>query len=82
MVKLVRSQSKAGAEALYDQYSPVLFLAIIRICQKATAEIILEKTFVQIWNTIDLFDEQEKPLLAWILSIAKTAARESESLKL
>ena len=83
MVKLIQSQSKAGAEALYDQYKPVLFLTIIRIvCRKDAAEIILEKSFVQIRATIALFDEQEKPLLTWMLNIAKKAAQESKNLKL
>lgn len=75
MVKLIRSQSKEGAEALYDQYAPVLFLATIRIvCQKDAAEKILGKSFVQIWTTIGLFNEQEKPLLAWMLAIVKATA--------
>lgn len=83
MVKLIRSQSKAGAESLYDQYAAVLNLVILRIvCQKHDADIIMEKTFVQIWTTIDLFNEQEKTILGWMLTIAKTAASGEQSPKL
>jgi len=72
LINRIRNKDKIGAEALYDQYSPVLMLIIFRITNdKNTTDVILEKTIVQIWQTIDLYNEQEKSLLSWMAAIAR-----------
>jgi DNA-directed RNA polymerase specialized sigma24 family protein len=76
-LRLIRSRSRTGAEALYDQYAKILGFAIFRIIQqKELTDIILEKTICKIWDSADHYNEQEMPLLTWMLAIAKRLARE------
>lgn len=71
----IRAKTRPGAEALYDQYAMVLRFAIFRILRKQElTNNILEKTFCEIWDTAGLYNEQERPLLAWMLGIAKNEA--------
>ncbi|RKR83719.1 hypothetical protein BDD43_3933 [Mucilaginibacter gracilis] len=81
LLQLLRSRSITGAEALYDQYAPILGLAIFRIVgQKELTHIILEKTICKIWDTVVLYNEQETSLLNWMLNTAKTLAKEAIAL--
>jgi|GEM_PF-5485479 len=76
-LQMIRSRSRAGAEALYDQYAQVLSLAIFRIVhEKALTEIILEKTICKISDSADDYNKNELLLLTWMLAIAKQLARE------
>ncbi|EHQ26121.1 hypothetical protein [Mucilaginibacter paludis] len=77
VLKLIRAKSRAGAEALYDQYAVVLRFAIFRIAGETdNTDIILEKAICKIWDSADLYNEHELPLLAWMLGIAKGLAKE------
>jgi DNA-directed RNA polymerase specialized sigma24 family protein len=77
LLKLIRAKSRIGAEALYDQYSPVLRLVIFRIVrQKDITDIVLEKTIHKIWDTSAHYNEQQVPLLTWMLIIAKSISKE------
>ena len=77
LLLLIRSRSRAGAEALYDQYAKILSLAIFRIVrQKELTDVILEKTICKIWDTAAQYNEQEEPLLTWMLAIAKGLVKE------
>jgi DNA-directed RNA polymerase specialized sigma24 family protein len=76
LLQLIRAKSRAGAEALYDQYALVLRLAIFRIVQqRELTDTVLEKTIFKIWDTIRLYN-QDLPLLTWMLAIAKGLAKE------
>jgi DNA-directed RNA polymerase specialized sigma24 family protein len=71
IIKLIKGKTNAAPEAFYDQYAQVLWLAISRrIPEKENAEMVFEQTFVRIWNSIDLYNEQDKTLLAWMMAIA------------
>lgn len=75
LLLLIRTKTRPGAEALYDQYARVLGLTIFRIVQrKEITDMLLEKTIHQIWDTIDQYNEQELPMLTWMLAIAKGIA--------
>ena len=75
LLQAIRAKSRIGAEALYDQYAKVLSLAIFRIVRDRTlTDTVLERTIHQIWDDAALYNEQEVPLLAWMLSIAKKIA--------
>jgi hypothetical protein len=81
LLQLLRSHSSIGAEALYDQYAKILGLAIFRIVgQKELTHLILEKTICKIWDTAVLYNEQETSLLNWMLTTAKTLAKEAITL--
>lgn len=77
VVRLVRLKGRAGAEALYDRYAIALLVAIIRIVpQKEMAEDTLEKTFIKIWNTFDLYSPKNQKLFTWMIRIARDKAKE------
>ncbi|TSJ35884.1 hypothetical protein FO440_23470 [Mucilaginibacter corticis] len=78
LLKLIRAKSRVGAEGLYDQYAVVLRLAIFRITgDRDLSNIVLEKTLHKIWDSAALYNEQETPLLTWMLVIAKGLALEN-----
>jgi DNA-directed RNA polymerase specialized sigma24 family protein len=80
LIQLVRARKKAGAEALYDQYAKVLHFAVFRIVpQEELADELLEKVFVEIWDNFGLYNEQDLPLLSWMLAITKSLARQQRS---
>jgi DNA-directed RNA polymerase specialized sigma24 family protein len=75
LVQQMQAKSRRGAEALYDEYAKVLGLVIFRIlCDRHQTDLILEKTIHHIWNSADQYNEQQAPLLAWMLGIAKNLA--------
>jgi DNA-directed RNA polymerase specialized sigma24 family protein len=74
-VKLFVSKSILAAETLYDRYAKVLRLTIFRIVPvRNAAEEILQQTFLEIWNGIDLFSQQKEKLVTWMLQIARRLA--------
>jgi DNA-directed RNA polymerase specialized sigma24 family protein len=80
LLRLIRSQKKEGAEALYDQYARVLGLAIFRIIQnRRQTENLLEEALVFIWNKTAQYTEQDKPLLTWTLEITKGIAKKKSA---
>jgi DNA-directed RNA polymerase specialized sigma24 family protein len=81
LIEMVRSKQRAGAEALYDLYSQALFLAIIRIIPKREiAEDILEQTYLEAWHSIGFYNIRNGRLLTWMMSIARSLAREAKEL--
>lgn len=77
VLQLIRTRNRAGAEALYDQYTAVLRLAIFRITKdKDLTDILFEKALCKIWDTFDLYDEQKQALLTWMLSVTKNLANQ------
>ncbi len=76
LVKLMLSKNRAGAEALYDRYAHVLFLAIIRISpQKHIAESILQQTYAKAWHSFENYAPEKQTVLAWMMSIARNIAK-------
>jgi len=74
-LQAIRTKSRVGAEALYDQYAKVLSLAIFRIVRnRDLTDLILEKTIHYIWDNTALYNEQQAPLLTWMLGIGKNLA--------
>jgi len=77
LLQMIRHKTKAGAAALYDQHAQVLSLAIFRIVQqRSITDILLQKAVAQIWDTANQYNENELPLLAWMLAISKNVAQE------
>jgi RNA polymerase sigma-70 factor (ECF subfamily) len=75
LLSAIATRDPAAAAALYDKYAPTLYKVI---CCKtgncAKAEKILEKTFTTIWNNIHDYHNQDKRLLLWMVSIARSHA--------
>lgn len=74
---LVRLQSRdpqALAE-LYDHYGRMVFGLILRIVQdRATAEDLVQETFLRVWNRVGGFDSQQGAVGPWLLAVARNRA--------
>ena len=78
LVRLISLKSRAGAEVLYDRYAMVLLLVIIRIVPgKKEAEGVLEQTYIKVWNSFDLYIQQNEKLLPWMIVIARNLAKDA-----
>jgi RNA polymerase sigma-70 factor (ECF subfamily) len=69
-------QRDASAMAdLYDKYGGLLYSVILRsVGNQATAEDLLQETFLRIWNRIHTFDTERGRLEGWIVTIARNRA--------
>lgn len=80
LVQLIRAGGLPGAEALYDTYSRLICLVVIRIIpHQALAEQVIQATFLQIFNSIDDYDIGKEKIYTWIVTIAKTLAFEAKT---
>jgi RNA polymerase sigma-70 factor (ECF subfamily) len=69
-------QRDAGAMSeLYDKYGGLLYSVILRsVANAATAEDLVQETFLRIWNRIHTFDVERGRLEGWIVTIARNRA--------
>jgi RNA polymerase sigma-70 factor (ECF subfamily) len=66
------SGSKIAFERLYHTYGAQLMGYILKVApDKKAAEEILQKTFVEIWNSKHEYDASGQSLFIWMLHIAK-----------
>lgn len=71
----MRNREKIAMEALYDMYSASLYGVIFRIVtDTATAEDVLQDTFVKIWNSFGGYDADKGRLFTWMVNIARNLA--------
>ena len=67
-----------GAEALYDKYSSTLFKVICsNLKNKELAEVILQQTFLKVWNSFEQYHAQNGRLGIWMMGIARNLSREA-----
>lgn len=75
LVLALRQREKIAVEALYDMYSSSLFGVISRIViDTATAEDVLQDTFVKIWNSFTTYSTEKGRLFTWMVNIARNLA--------
>lgn len=71
----LRNREKVAVEALYDMYSSSLYGVICRIVvDTATAEDVLQETFVKIWNSFSAYSTEKGRLFTWMVNIARNLA--------
>jgi RNA polymerase sigma factor (sigma-70 family) len=71
----LRKQDEAAFEYMYDQYSPALYGAILRLVpDPLQAEEILHDTFLKIWSKIQTYDPSKGRFFTWIVNIARHLA--------
>jgi len=69
------NREKIAIEALYDMYSSSLYGVISRIItDTATAEDLLQETFVKIWNSFSAYSAEKGRLFTWMVNIARNLA--------
>jgi RNA polymerase sigma factor (sigma-70 family) len=72
LVLALRNREKIAIEALYDMYSSSLYGVISRIViDTATAEDVLQDTFVKIWNSFSSYSADKGRLFTWMVNIAR-----------
>jgi RNA polymerase sigma factor (sigma-70 family) len=75
LVLSLRNREKIAIEALYDMYSASLFGVISRIViDTATAEDVLQETFVKIWHSFSGYSSEKGRLFTWMINIARNLA--------
>jgi len=72
LIRALRNREQIAAEALYDMYSASLYGVISRIViDTATAEDVLQDTFVKIWNSFSSYSAEKGRLFTWMVNIAR-----------
>ena len=75
LVAALRNREKIAVEALHDMYSASLYGVISRIViDTATAEDVLQDTFVKIWNSFTSYSADKGRLFTWMVNIARNLA--------
>jgi RNA polymerase sigma-70 factor (ECF subfamily) len=75
LVLALRNREKVAIEALYDMYSSSLYGVISRIItETATAEDVLQETFVKIWHSFSSYSTEKGRLFTWMVNIARNLA--------
>lgn len=73
-ISLQQSQPEVLA-LLYDAYAPVLLGLITRIVRNSqTAELVLQETFLAIWQQRTTYKAAQCGLLTWMIMVAKETA--------
>ncbi len=71
----LKNREKIAVEALYDMYSASLYGVISRIItDTATAEDVLQETFVKIWHSFASYSTEKGRLFTWMVNIARNLA--------
>ena len=71
----LRNREKIAIEALYDMYSSSLYGVISRIIiDTATAEDVLQETFVKIWHSFAGYSTEKGRLFTWMVNVARNLA--------
>ena len=72
MVLALKNRERIAIEALYDMYSASLYGVISRIINDtATAEDVLQETFVKIWHSFSGYNAEKGRLFTWMVNIAR-----------
>ena len=78
LLRLVLAREPQGAEVLYDTYSKLVLLVIVRIIpQQALAEQLLESALIQVWNSADSYRMEDERFYTWVVRIARNLASEA-----
>jgi RNA polymerase sigma factor (sigma-70 family) len=75
LVLALKNREKIAIEALYDMYSSSLYGVISRIIiDTATAEDVLQETFVKIWHSFSSYSTEKGRLFTWMVNVARNLA--------
>lgn len=70
LYSLLVKKDREGFDYLYDKYCSLLYgLTLQSSCLKEYSDEIIELTFINIYNSIHLFQSQEIRLNIWIISV-------------
>ena len=72
--RLKRREPQAMAD-LYDRYGRLAYSLMFRsVRDYGTAEVLVQETFLRVWNRVQAFDSERGALAPWILAVARNRA--------
>lgn len=75
IAKRLKQKDPDAMAELYDRYGGLLYSVILRsVGNQATAEDLVQETFLRIWNRIHTFDVERGRLEGWIVTVARNRA--------
>jgi RNA polymerase sigma-70 factor (ECF subfamily) len=75
LARRLRARDPHVMSALYDRYGRTAYALIYRVVRDAaTAEDLVQETFLRVWNRAQSFDEERGALGPWILTVARNRA--------
>ena len=75
IIALLQARDIRGIDILYDQYSNYIFGFIYKIVQsQEVAEIVLQDTYMKVWDKIATYSRVKGKLITWMINIAKNTA--------
>ena len=75
LVKRLQKRDPQALAELYDRYGRLAFSLILRIVRNgATAEDLVQETFLRVWNRAQGFDAEKGALGPWLLAVARYRA--------
>jgi RNA polymerase sigma-70 factor (ECF subfamily) len=75
IAKRLKERDPNAMAELYDRYGGLLYSVTLRaVSNPATAEDLVQETFLRIWNRIHTFDLERGRLEGWIVTIARNRA--------
>jgi RNA polymerase sigma-70 factor, ECF subfamily len=75
LVRRLKARDPHVMSKLYDRYGRLVYSIIFRVVRDAaSAEDLVQETFLRIWNRAQSFDQQRGALGPWILTVARNRA--------
>ena len=75
LVKRLQQRDPQALAELYDRYGRLAYSLILRVVRNAaTAEDLVQETFLRVWNRAQGFDAQRGALGPWLLAVARYRA--------
>jgi RNA polymerase sigma-70 factor (ECF subfamily) len=72
LARRLKGGDTTAMACLYDRFGASVYAIALRMVRNAgTAEDLVQETFLRIWNSIELFDEDRGALGAWVAAIAR-----------
>lgn len=75
ILALLKARDIRGIDALYNQYGGFLYGLICKIINcNHHAEIVLQDTFLKIWDKIDTYSSEKGRFVTWMMNVARNTA--------
>ena len=75
LMRAFASRDVAAAETLYERFASRIYgLGIVMLGTDATAQDLVQDTFVKLWRSADRFDARRGKLDTWVLLVARSLA--------
>jgi len=71
LVRRLKSRDGQAMVSLYDKYGGLVYSVILRaVADRATAEDLVQETFLRIWNRVQTFDDEKGRFEGWLVIIS------------